>query len=100
MNQKEIAIKVKEAIESDPNKKYIKNISLFGSFLYGDHKPDSDIDLLYETRGIMSLFEIAAMHYQLEQKLGKKVDFVDKDSVIPQLKKEIIPKAKKIYERK
>jgi len=100
MKQEEIATKVKEAVESDPNRKYIKSISLFGSFLHGDNRSDSDIDLLYETKGTMSLFESAAMHYQLEQKLGRKVDFVDKDSVIPQLKKEIISKAKKIYERK
>ena len=100
MSQEEIIAKVREAIEEDPNKDYIKSISLFGSFLHGDARPDSDVDLMYEMRGVMGLFQIAAMRHQLEQKLGRKVDFVDKDSVIPQLKAEIIPTARKIYENK
>lgn len=100
MSKEEIISKVKEAIEEDPNKDNIRSISLFGSFLNGNEGVDSDVDLLYETRETMSLFQIAAMRHQLEQKLGRKVDFVNKDSVIPQLKEEIITTAKKIYERK
>ena len=100
MSQKEIAKKVKEAIESDPNKDYIKSIYLFGSYLHGDAKKDSDIDLLYETKKTMSLFQIGGTQYRLEQVLGCKVDFVSKNSVIRQLRDKIIPGAKKIYERK
>lgn len=99
MSQEEIITKVKEVVESDPNKDYIQSISLFGSYLYGNNRPDSDIDLLFEMRKTMSLFQIGGMHYRLEQKLGRKVDFVEKDSVILQLKDKIIPGAKKIYER-
>lgn len=100
MSQEEIISKVKETIESDPSKDYIQSVSLFGSYLYGKNRPDSDIDLLFEMRKTMSLFRIGGMQYRLEQKLGKKVDFVEKDSVIPQLKDKIIPGAKKIYERR
>ena len=63
-------------------------------------KKNSDVDLLFEMKKTMSLFQIGGMQYNLEQILGKKVDFVDKDSVIPQLRDKIIPGAKKIYERK
>jgi predicted nucleotidyltransferase len=100
MSQKEITQKVKEAIEEDPYRDYIQSISLFGSFLHGDQKRGSDIDLLFETRKTISLFKIAGIQYRLEQKLGKKVDFVEKNSVIRQLKDKIIPEAVKIYERK
>ena len=100
MSQEEIAAKVKEAVESDPNKDYIRAIYLFGSFLHGDTKQESDIDLMYETRKTMSLFQIGGMQYRLEHKLGRKVDFVPKKSIIPQLREKIIPEAKKIYERK
>lgn len=100
MGQQEIEEKVKETIESHPGGDHIKSISLFGSFLHGNARFDSDVDLLYETKSTMSLFQIAAFRHKLEQKLGRKVDFIDKDSVIPQLKEEIIPTAKKIYERK
>ncbi len=100
MSQEEIAQKVKEAIKKDPNKNYIQSISLFGSHLYGNAKKDSDIDLLFEMREVMSLFQIVDVKTNLEKKLGRKIDFVSKGSVIPQLRDKIIPQAKKIYERK
>lgn len=100
MSQKEIIQKVKETVESDPSRDYIKAIYIFGSFLHGNAKRDSDVDLLYETKRTMSLFQSGGMQYRLERKLGRKVDFVPKKSVIPQLKDKIIPEAKKIYERR
>ena len=92
--------KIIEAVKTSPYRDYIQSISIFGSYLHGTEKPDSDIDLLYETRKTMSLFEIGGMKYRLERKLGHKVDLVPKNSVIPQLQDKIIPEAQKIYERK
>lgn len=99
MSQKEIAKKVKEVIDSDPNKDHIKSIYLFGSYLHGNAENNSDVDLLYETKKTLTLFQIGGMKYRLEQKLGRNVDFVPKNFIIAQLKDKIIPKAKKIYER-
>jgi len=92
--------KIIEAVKTSPYRDYIQSISLFGSYLHGTEKNDSDIDLLYETRKTMSLFEIGGMKYRLERKLGHKVDLVPKNSVIPQLRDKIIPGAQKIYENK
>ena len=100
MKTKEIREKIIEAVKTSPYRDYIQSISLFGSYLHRDQKPDSDIDLLYETRKTMTLFQIGGMQYQLEHKLGCKVDLVPKKSIIPQLKDKIIPGAEKIYERK
>lgn len=99
MSQEEIISKIREVVEEDPNKDYIKAIYLFGSFSRGDETNNSDVDLLFETHKTMSLFKMGGMQYRLEEKLGRKVDFVPKNSVIPQLKEEIISGAKKIYER-
>ena len=79
--------KIIEAVRTSPYRDYIQSISLFGSYLHGEEKADSDIDLLYETRKTMSLFEIGGMKYRLEHKLGHKVDLVPKGSVIPQLER-------------
>ena len=100
MSQEEIITKVKEAVESDPNKDYIQSISLFGSFLHGDEGKDSDIDLLFEMRKTMSLFRIFAVQHRLEQKLGHKVDLIEKESLDKYIKDEVLADAKKIYERK
>lgn len=96
MSREEIISTIKDTIESDPNKKYIKSVSLFGSLLHGDDRPDSDIDLLYETNGIMSLFKSGGMQYRLQEKLGRKVDFIEKDSLDKYIKDEVLAEAKKI----
>lgn len=90
---------VHEVMNEEPDATKIKSVSLFGSYLRGDNRPDSDVDLLFEMRKTMSLFEIGGIQYRLQEKLGRSVDFVEKDSVIPQLKDEIYSNAKKIYER-
>ncbi len=91
---------VKQVMREEPDADLIKSVSLFGSFLHGDHRPDSDIDLLFEMRQTMSLFQIGGIQYRLQEKLGRKVDFIPKDSVIPELRKEIIHTAEKLYEKK
>ncbi len=100
MDKKTIQKIVAEVMQEAPDAKNIKSISLFGSFLHGDNNDKSDIDLLFEMNKTMSLFEIGGIHYQLEQKFGRRVDFVPKNSVIRQLRDKIIPEAEKIYERK
>lgn len=99
MSQEEIATKVKEAVEEDPNKDYIKSISLFGSFLHGNAKKDSDVDLFFEMQKTMSLFEILDTQFNLEKKLGRKVDFIEKDSLDKYIRDDILKEAKLIYER-
>lgn len=98
MSQEEIITKIKESIEQDANKDYIKSISLFGSFLYGNTRPDSDVDLLLEMKKTMSLFRIFAVQENLEKKLGHKVDLIEKNSIDKYIKDEIFTEAKKIYE--
>ena len=100
MSQEEIISKVKEAMKSAPNREYIQNIYLFGSFLHGDAKESSDVDLLFETDKTMSLFKIFDTQHHLENKLGRKVDFIEKDSIDKYIKDEVIAEAKKIYGKK
>lgn len=96
--QKEIAEEVRRAMSSDPNRENIKGIFLFGSYLRGHEKPGSDIDLYFEMRRRMSLFKILETQRNLEEKLGRKVDFIEKDSLDKYLKDKIIREAKKVYE--
>jgi len=100
MSKEEIAKKVKETIESDSNGDYIQSVSLFGSFLRGTEDQNSDIDLLFEMRKTMSLFKISALQRRLENKLGRKVDFLEKNSLDKYLKDEILVEAQEIYENR
>ena len=51
-------------------------IILFGSYAYGTPNDDSDIDILVRFRNTPSLFDLARIHRELSNVLGKKVDVV------------------------
>ncbi|MCU0507143.1 MAG: nucleotidyltransferase family protein [Anaerolineae bacterium] len=56
----------------------ITELSVFGSVLRDDFRPDSDIDLLvsFAPHAGWSLFDLAHMEEELEQMLGRDVDLV------------------------
>lgn len=96
MSQAEIITKIKETIESDPNKNAVGSVFLFGSYLRGDNNPDSDVDLLFELKKTLSMFKIIGIQHRLEEKLGHQVDFIEKDSLDKYIKNEVLAEAKKI----
>ena len=61
----------------------ISELSLFGSVLREDFRPDSDIDVLVrfapDTR--WSLFDMVRMQKELEAILGREVDLVERNAV-------------------
>lgn len=69
----------------------IKRSSLFGSYVRGEERDDSDVDLLVEYPEHTSLFDIAALKNSLEDTLGRSVDLVDFDHIKPRLKQYILP---------
>lgn len=68
----------------------ITRSSIFGSYVRGEQHEDSDIDLLVEFPDGLSLFDVAAIKYKLEDALGKKVDLVDFNRIKPRLKPYIL----------
>ena len=61
----------------------IAKLELFGSFLRGDERPDSDIDLLvtYEPEARWSLLEHVDIENELSDLAGRKVDLVNRLAV-------------------
>ena len=55
---------------------HIRKLSLFGSVLRDDFRPDSDIDILveFEDGAKVGLFDVAAMELELSDVMGRKVD--------------------------
>jgi len=68
----------------------IKRSSLFGSYVRGEQRDDSDIDLLVEYPKNTSLFDIVELKYSLEETLGKSVDLVGYNVIKPRLKQYIL----------
>lgn len=63
--------------------------SLFGSYVRGEERPDSDMDLLIEFPKGKSLFDLVRLQRKLEEVIGKKVDLATYKSVSPLLQKYI-----------
>lgn len=63
---------------------------LFGSTARGEDKSDSDIDLLIDTDGKMTVFKIVGLKQDLEERLGRKVDIVEYDAIKPTMRESVM----------
>lgn len=63
--------------------------SLFGSYVRGDYRKDSDVDILVELPKGSSLLDLVRLEKKLENAVGKKVDLLTYNSVHPLLKDHI-----------
>lgn len=72
-----------QEIESFCQRWKVAELSLFGSVLRGDFRPDSDVDLLvtFATDARWSLFDLVRMEEELQSLLGRKVDLVERKAV-------------------
>jgi len=78
-------------------KKYnIKKAGLFGSYIRGEQKESSDIDILIQPAKDMSLLDISGLKIELENVLGKKVDIISYKYIHPYLKDRILKNEIKI----
>ena len=84
---KEILKKHKEEV----SRKYkVSEIGIFGSFVRGDQKKRSDIDVLVDFYEIPDLFKFIELEDYLRKLLPEKVDLVDKIGIRQELKDRIL----------
>lgn len=67
----------------------IRKMGIFGSYVRGEQKRKSDIDILVEFAEPVSLLDWVGAENYLTDLLGIKVDLVPKEDVRPELKKRI-----------
>lgn len=68
----------------------VKRSSLFGSYVRGEEKKGSDIDMLVEVPKGTGLFAFVGLQRELERVLNKKVDLVTYKSIHPLLRGRIL----------
>ncbi len=68
----------------------VKEIGVFGSYVRGQQKETSDIDLLVEFERPVSLLGLVSLENHLSDLLRIKVDLVPKGDIRPELKEGII----------
>lgn len=71
----------------------IKAIAVFGSYVRGEQKRGSDLDLLSEFEGSVSLLDLIGAEQYLSKILKVKVDLIPKEDVRPELKAAILNQA-------
>ena len=78
-------------------KKYgVKKAGIFGSYVRGEQKKNSDIDILIEPPKNMSLIGFVHVKHKLEDELGIKIDLVSYKGIHPLLKSQILHEEVKI----
>lgn len=102
MSNKTIRKRILAAIEKDPRKKNFKRVSLFGSYIYGKPKKNSDLDVLIEfnPRATITLFDLAGIQRNMQENTGIKIDLVTRGGLSKFIKKEVLSKAEIVYEKR
>ena len=62
-----------------------RKIAVFGSYVKGEEKPESDIDVIVEFSDKKSLLELVRIERELSEILGIKVDLLTEKSISPYL---------------
>ena len=68
----------------------ITSLGVFGSYVRGEARPDSDLDLLVEFRETPSLLEFTYLENELSDLLRVKVDLVMKSALKPAIGRRIL----------
>ena len=68
----------------------IKNLGVFGSYVRGEQKNNSDVDILIEFSQTPGLFDFIRIENSLSALLKKRVDLVMKGALKPTIGKNIL----------
>ena len=74
----------------------VSRLEVFGSSARGEHRPDSDLDLLvlFEQEAEVGFLHLASLQGALEDLLGQRVDLVPRRGLKPQIRDEVLSEAR------
>lgn len=100
MTKQEIKKRLLSAVKTDPNAADIKYVALFGSYVNGTPREDSDIDVLIDfyPQSIVGLFKYIDIQENLSKALGKKVDLLTPQAISKYFKNQVLQEAEVVYE--
>lgn len=89
----DLLAKLKDMLPMLKTQHRVCTLEVFGSFVRGEDRENSDLDLLVTFDDVPTLFKFVALENHLSDSLGVKVDLVMKDSLKPALGKYILEEA-------
>jgi len=78
----------------------IQKAALFGSVVENGSTEKNDIDILIEPPKHMTLFDMAGLQIDLEERLQKPVDLVTYRGINPRIKHFVLNHQREIYEKR
>lgn len=80
-------------------KYHVRELSVFGSALREDFRPDSDVDLLveFEPNAQIGFLAFAGLMRELSEVIGRKVDLVPKKGLKELIRDSVISSSKVLY---
>lgn len=74
----------------------VSRCAFFGSYVRGEARKNSDVDILVELPEGVSLFDFVDLQMKLEKALNRKVDLGEYSTIKPRLKEYILKEAVQI----
>ncbi len=92
LNLERIINILKEHKEELRGKYGVKEMGVFGSYVRGEYKEKSDLDILveFEEEAEIGLLKFVNMENYLSELIGVKVDLVEKSALKPRIGKHIL----------
>ena len=87
------------ALASLCRRRHIRRLSLFGSVLKGNARPDSDVDLLveFEKDAKGGYFELCGIEIELAELIGRSVDLRTEHDLSGYFRQEVVQNALQLY---
>ena len=89
----EIAGKMREVLPVLQRRYKVSRLEIFGSYVRGEQKEASDIDVLVDFSETIDLFTFMELEGFLSEKVGVKVDLVMRDALKPRIKDAVLREA-------
>lgn len=91
MRTLEEIIEIISNLKKEVKQKYkAEIIGIFGSFVRGEQKKQSDVDILVKFYENATLFDFVRLSLFLQEKLGLNVDVVPQDAIKKELREKIM----------
>jgi predicted nucleotidyltransferase len=74
----------------------IASLGVFGSYLRGEQRPDSDLDMLVDFHEPPGLFDFIRLENELSALLGVKVDLVLKSALKPGIGRYVLEEVQQV----
>jgi len=88
-----IMSKLKQELPGIKLRYNVSTMEIFGSFIHGEQKARSDLDILVTFKKTPSLFDFIELEEYLSELLNVKVDLVMKSSLKPNIGRKILSEA-------